>query len=151
MRDYERKPESNSFSLQPLFQIIRALGALFGMAIMLVGVVCVARVFSLIYRALHAPVTLQALLREWTEAVGGAQLDIIVAGTTLHGANYVALGVLGGGGTVLAWIGMGLIVAGAKTVSLTLSDHEAIKRLLAETLGPRTKPQPDRSRDADAQ
>jgi hypothetical protein len=45
---------------------------------------------------------------------------------------------------------MGLVLVGAKTISWTLSDREAIKRILVHTFGPAGKAQPNKlSGDAD--
>jgi hypothetical protein len=50
--------------------------------------------------------------------------------------------VLGGGAFILALISMGIILAGAKTVSWTLGDREAVKRVLAHALGSARKVEP---------
>jgi hypothetical protein len=88
---------------------------------------------------LHAPQSFSAHLDQWIAAVGGAQLDFVIAGTTYHSANIVAIMVLGGGVTILAWISIGLVLAGAKMVSWTLGDREAIKKILAYAFGPDKK------------
>ena len=52
------------------------------------------------------------------------------------------LGVIGlGRGFMLTWIALGFIIAGAKVISWTLSDREAVKKLLVHAFGSTRKPQ----------
>jgi len=139
MQEGGREDIDALFSVQSLLQLIRAAGAILGVIAIVIGLMYVTRIFALIYGALHAPANFDAHLEQWITAVGGEQLDIVVAGTTLHCANIVAIMVLGGGVCILAWISIGLVLAGAKIVSWTLGDREAIKKILASAFGSEKK------------
>ena len=150
MREYRQVDEGPSFSLQSLLQIIRAVGAILGVIAIIIGLVYATRVFALVFTALQAPETFQVHLDKWATVVGGDELDVVIGGTTYHGARIIAIMVLGGGSTILAWISMGFIRAGAKTLSWTLSDREAVKRMLIHAFGPARKPKPNKPSGADS-
>lgn len=139
MKEYNQEDVGAVFSLQALLQLIRAVGAILGVVAIVIGLVYVTRIFGLIFGVLHAPDGFDAHLAQWVKAVGGEQLDVVVSGTTLHCARIVAIAVLGGGVTILAWISLGLILAGAKIVSWTLGDREAVRRMLAYAFGSEKK------------
>lgn len=143
MREYGREDEVPSFNLQSLLQIVRAVGAILGVIAIAIGLVYATRIFALVFAALHSPEAFQAHLDKWVTAVGGGELDVAIGGTTYHGARIIAIMVLGGGAFILMWISMGIILAGAKTVSWTLSDREAVKKVLAQAFGPARKPEPN--------
>jgi len=149
MREYGREDEVSSFNLQPLLQVIRAIGAILGVIAIVIGLVYATRMFALVFAALHAPEAFQAHLDKWVTAVGGGELDIAIGGTTYHGARIIAIIVLGGGASILAWISMGIMLAGAKTVSWTLSDREAVKKVLVHAFGPARKPEPNKPSGGD--
>ncbi len=139
MREYEIQNSGPSFSVQSLLQLIRAAAAILGVLIMIIGVVYVTRIFAWIFGVLHDPDSFGANLNQWVAAVGGAQLDFVAPGITYHSANMVAIMVLGGGVVILAWISIGLVMVGAKIVSWTLGDREAIKKILADAFGSEKK------------
>ncbi|NQU39448.1 MAG: hypothetical protein HQ523_05800 [Lentisphaerae bacterium] len=145
MRDQNREDDVPSFSLQSLLQLIRAAGALLGVIAIIIGLVYATRIFGLVFDALLEPEVCQAHLDKWAVAVGGDELNIVIGGTTYHLARTMALLVLGGGVTILAWISMGLVQGGAKTVSWILSDREAVKKILIHAFGSAKKPERDRS------
>ena len=144
MRNYKNEEVGVSFSMQSFLQLIRAVGAIFGIIVIIIGLVYATRMFGLVFSVLNSPAIFQAHLDKWVEAVGGGELDVIVAGTTYHGARMVAIMILGGGTFILAWISIGLITVGAKTVSWTLSDREAVKKLLVHAFGPAKKKTPEK-------
>ena len=98
---------------------------------------------------LRAPEVFQAHMGKWVAAVGGAQLDVVVGGIVVHGAAIFAIFILGGGAAILAWISMGLILAGAKTMSWILGDREAVKKLLVHAFGPARKPEVEKAARGD--
>ena len=141
MRECEEDSMSVSGTFQSLLQVIRAAGAVLGVAVIAIGLMYAARVFTAIFTVLQAPEKFQVHLDKWAMAVGGEGLDLVIAGTTYPCASIIAIAVLGGGAIVLAWISMGLVLAGAKTVSWTLSDREAVKKLLIHAFGPAKRPE----------
>lgn len=139
MEENEQEDTGACFSLQSVLQIIRAAGAILGMIAIITGLVYVTRIFTAILGILHTPEVFEAHLAKWIKAVGGEQLDVVVAGTTFHCANFTAITVLGGGVIILAWLAVALVLAGAKTIAWTLGDREAIKKILATAFGPEKK------------
>ena len=149
MREYRREDDVPSFNLQSLLQIIRAVGAILGVIAIVIGLVYATRMFGLVFAALHAPEAFQTHLDKWVTAVGDGELDIAIGGTTYHGARMIAIMLLGGGTFILAWLSMGIILAGAKTVSWTLSDREAVKKVLVHAFGPARKQEPNKPNGGD--
>jgi hypothetical protein len=143
MREYGHENEAASFNLQSLLQIIRAVGAILGVIAIVIGLVYATRIFAVVFSALHSPEAFQVHFDKWVTAVGGEELDIAIGGTTYHGSRIIALMVLGSGAFILAWISMGIIMAGAKTVSWTLGDREAVKRVLVHAFGQSRKREPN--------
>jgi len=123
-------------------QGVRIVGAVLGIITIVIGLVYATRTFDLVLNTLHAPGAFGTHLDKWVDAVGGEQLDLTIAGETLHGSRMFAIMILGGGATILVWLSLGFIVVGAKVVGWTLSDREAIKKLLVHAFGPSRKPQP---------
>ncbi len=142
MREHGAEDGGSTFSMHSLMQGVRVAGAILGIIAIIIGLVYATRVFDLVLNTLHAPGAFEAHLDKWVEAVGGEQLDLTLAGETFHGARVFAIMILGGGALVLVWLSLGFITVGAKTVAWTLSDREAIKKLLVHTFGPARKPQP---------
>ena len=140
MRDYKREDSGLGFSTDSLLRLVRAGAAFLGVAAIAIGIVYAMRIFNLIYTTLSGPETFQTHIEKWAPAVGGKELDFIISGNTYHGANIVALVAIGGATAILAWISMGLMVTGAKVVSWTLGDREAIKKMLVHAFGPGGRP-----------
>ena len=149
MRDYGRENAGLSFNTQSLLQVIRAVGGGLGAIAIVTGLVYATRMFTVIFSILRAPEVFQAHMGKWVAAVGGAQLDVVVGGIVVHGAAIFAIFILGGGAAILAWISMGLILAGAKTMSWILGDREAVKKLLVHAFGPARKPEPGKAVEGD--
>jgi hypothetical protein len=148
MRDYGQKRDGNSFSMQTVLRILRAVSAVLGIIAIIIGLMYATQMFTLLFSALQEPDSIHTYLEKWTEAVGGEELDIVIDGTTYPCANAIAITVLGGIVVCLAWISMGLILTGAKVVSWTLSDREAIKKILSHAFGAERKPKPDKSSES---
>ena len=149
MRDHRVDDDGLSFDMQSLLQLIRAAGAILGIIAIILGLTYATRMFGLILDTLHGPEAFQVHLDKWVAAVGGDELNLVIGGATYHGARGVAIMVLGGGVAILAWISMGFILAGAKTVSWTLSDREAVKRLLIHAFGPARKAESNKPSEDD--
>jgi hypothetical protein len=120
MRDYRDYDPDDSFNVKSFLQVLRAISTILGVAAILTGLVFGVRMFVLILGALRDPEAFQPLLTKWATTVGGEELDIVISGNTYHCARVVAVIVLGAGSVVLAWISMGLMMAGAKVVSWML-------------------------------
>ena len=148
MRDYGRGEDSGSFDMEVFFQMVRLLGAIVGIVIIIVGFAFAVGIYRRIAATLGAPGGFKEVLEEWIRIVGGNDLNLVVGEKEFHCANILGVLILGGGGLVLAWIAMGLILTGAKVASWMLSDREAIKRLLQHAFGPSKMPRPTTSSTA---
>ncbi|HVX14348.1 MAG TPA: hypothetical protein VHC22_24390 [Pirellulales bacterium] len=132
---------------QPGASIAAAMETLPRMCASLVGIVAVVAglwlavdLFNSIYNALHTPENARPLLDHWADTLGGDKLTIKVADQQYPLASLAATIVLGVGYCVLAWLALGVMMAGAKIVSWTSSDREAIRRILQYAFGPGRKP-----------
>lgn len=140
MIEYGQQTSDSPTDLQTLMNLLRLVAAVLGIVIIVIGLVYATRMFGAIYRALQSPESFQPVREQWSQAVGGEELNITIAGSTYHVANVAAIAVLGGGAVMLSWIAMALILAGAKVVSWTAGDREAVKRILVHAFGPKKKP-----------
>jgi hypothetical protein len=125
-------------------QALRVAAAALGVVAIIIGLVYATRVFGMAFTALRDPVGFGEHVEQWVAAVGGDQLDIVVENVTLRPARPVALMVLGGGTAILAWIAIGITLAGAKTLSWTLGDGEAVRKLLVHAFGATAAPESSR-------
>jgi len=145
MRDCKQEPVDNVFTMDSMLKVIRAIGAILGIVAIVIGLVFATRLFTSVLAALRSPESYQAYIAMWTDAVGGEELSVVIAGQTYRCANVIAIMILGFGVTILACIAMGLMQMGAKTISCTLGDKEAVKRILVHALGQTAKRKPNKS------
>jgi hypothetical protein len=136
MRRNEPEGSGVESGIDAVLRLIRAFVAVLGVIAIIIGILYAARTLHLIYRALSSPESLRSILDRWASAVGGKELDFVIAGTTYHAADVVAIVVLGAGAVVLAWISMGLILTGTKVVFWALGNRRAIKEVPAQPFGP---------------
>ena len=141
MKDYDQQQEDDIFTMKHVMGVMRALGALLGVIAIIMGLVYASRMFALIFDALHEPELFRSQLATWAAAIGGDELDLVIAGASYPVANVLALLVLGVGALVLTWLALGLVLAGAKTVSWCLGDREAVKRILVHAFGRKGQPE----------
>ncbi len=143
MKDHGHEKQGISISPQMWWPYVRALGAVIGVVVMVTGVAYAARIFNWIMDTLRAPDHFQPVLGGWVKALGGEQLDMVLEnGARIPVATLLAVVILGVGATLLIRISLGLITAGAKTLSCMLGDREAIKRILTHVFGPGRKAGP---------
>lgn len=141
----EREKKFDALRPRSLQELLRAVAASLGALAIVLGLGCLAWLFVLLASVLRHPEIFRSLLDKWSAAVGAEQLDVVLSETTYHPAGIVAMLILGGGCLVLAWISMGMLRAGVKTVSWILSDREAVKRLLVHAFGSAKGPNASRS------
>ncbi|MDD2235823.1 MAG: hypothetical protein PHP44_06000 [Kiritimatiellae bacterium] len=139
MEDYGQVDKGHSFGLHSLLQLIRAAGAILGIITVIIGLFYAMRLLGLVFTALSNPESYQAFLEVWISAVGGEELDVVISGSTYPVARFVVFAILGGGCILLGWLSLGMILVGAKIVSWTVSDQEAVKRLLTHAFGSEKK------------
>ena len=139
-RDEPQPASTVQSALQTVALALRVAAAALGLAAIFVGLTYAIRIFGIVAGALGNPTWFQTHLETWMAAVGGESTSVELGDVTLRPARVLALAVLGGGSLVLAWLSIAILVAGAKTLSWTLGDQEAVRRLLIHTFGPGRKP-----------
>jgi len=138
-RDYEREGESSALSPELPASLARLFATGLGIIAILIGLWCSTKLFYSIYDILTGPEGFEGVVQKWAEAVGGDDLTIQIEETRIPTANLAAVLVLGAGGFLLAWLAIAIMLTGAKIVSWTSSEREAVKRILEHVLGPRSK------------
>lgn len=136
MQNYtDGKPEPPGFNTHAFLSGLRAAGAVIGLLTIGIGLTYTLKLLALILNALKNPEKVEQLLSLWKDALGGEQLDIYILDVSVHGAPLLAIAVMGGLTLLLPKISIALISAGAKILSSTLGDKEAIKKILNEAFG----------------
>jgi hypothetical protein len=121
---------------------VRVVSALLGLVAIIIGLLYGIRVFDRIYSGLDDPAGFGGTIDEWAAALGGEDLDYPVGDRTVHTSKVVAVAVVGVGSFLPVWLALGIMAAGAKVVSWTATDKEAIRRMLKHvsgSLGPTSK------------
>jgi hypothetical protein len=115
--------------------VARLAATALGMLAIGFGIYFVVRVFVTVYGHLSNPAGFKPLLDEWVKTLGGAGLDFHFDGKDYSTGAVVAALLLGVGAILLGWLALGLTLTGAKIVSWTVSDREAVKRVLRRAFG----------------
>ena len=119
----------------------RACANVVGIIAVVSGLWLAIDLFGAIYRGLNSPENVRPLLDHWAETLGGGKLTVKVADQSYPLASLLAVIVVGAGCCVLTWLAMGVMLTGAKIITWTSGDREAIRRILQHALGPgRGKP-----------
>ena len=137
-RDMRRleDPDGSASSLSAILASTARLAATsIGIVAILIGLYCSTKVFFGIYDILKAPKGFEATYQQWVEVIGAERVNVEIEGKPFPMANVLAVAVLGAGVFVLAWVAIGIMLTGAKIVSWTSSEKEAIKRILKYTFG----------------
>jgi hypothetical protein len=107
-----------------------------GLVAVVAGLWLAIDLFNAIRHALNTPENVRPLLDQWATTLGGDKLTIKVADKSYPLASLAATIVLGAGCCVLTWLAIGVMMGGAKIISWTSSDREAIRRILQYAFGP---------------
>jgi hypothetical protein len=115
---------------------LRVVATMLGFVVILVGLWMVLKIFGAVFEGVTAPQGMAPTFAGWVETVGGDKLKLTINGSEIHLAPVLATVMIGGGALVLAWLSMGVMLTGAKIISWTSGDREAIKRILQHAFGP---------------
>lgn len=135
IRRLEDQDGCAAWTPEALSSVARLMAMGLGIIAIVIGLYCSAKVFFGIHDVLTNPEGFQAIYQQWVEAVGGEELSVQIDDDQFPVANLVAILVLGLGSLALAWIAIGIMITGARIVSWTSSDREAIKKILRHTFG----------------
>ncbi len=137
----ERAPADIVGAAEKAGAVVRVIAATLGVVCIFVGLVWAITLFTRIRRAAGSPEQESRLVARWGEALGGGELSVPVAdGRSVPLARPVAVFVLGAAAVVCSWLALRLMLCGAKLVSWTLSDREAVKRVLRHAFGAALRP-----------
>jgi len=81
IRRNEPEGSGTESGIDPVLRLIRAFVAVLGVIAVVIGILYAARTLHLIYSALSNPESLRSILDRWASAVGGKELDVVIAGT----------------------------------------------------------------------
>ena len=114
---------------------IRVCASAVGIVTILVGLWLAVKLFAAIAAGLQSPDNYRETIQQWTAVVGGDGLKLKVGEQEIALAPAIALGAIGLGLSLLTWLSLGVMLTGAKIVSLSSGDREAVKRILQHALG----------------
>ena len=134
-KDFEPAPASSDSFSSVLETGSRVVATFLGIVVILVGLWSALKVFGALYQGLTGPQGFAKTFDGWAKVVGGEKLNLTVNGITIPLAPVLAVIVLGGGAFLLTWLAMGIMLTGAKIISWTSGDREAVKRILEHSLG----------------
>ncbi|MEW6354814.1 MAG: hypothetical protein AB1696_00695 [Planctomycetota bacterium] len=135
MPTLEQNDDGVASTVETVMSTLRVAATILGIIAIVIGLLYAIKVFGAAFGALQDPDTIAPLLTKWQSAVGGNGLTVIIQEKTYPIAPFLAVAVLGVGAILLGWIALGIMLAGAKIVSWTAGDREAVKRILAHALG----------------
>lgn len=127
--------------------IISLAATCIGLIVIIIGLKYAMDIFQLIFTVLKSPSYLTGPIQQMAESFGGSAFDLRMEGRTVPLANIMALTVYCCGALLSAWLTLALMHTGAKIVSLTSSDRNAVKKLLQSAFGSRLQPKTAASRD----
>lgn len=139
MGQYGHQEESFAASVEKLRDALRVIATLIGVIAIVVGLFFAIRLFGALYSGLAKPEKFDSTIDKWEMTLGGEDMDLIIEGRNYPFARPLAIALLGGGTFLLVWIVLGIMITGAKIVSVTTSDMEAIKRILRHAFGAEMK------------
>lgn len=120
---------------ETISRVFRLLVSIVGLILLFMGLNYSSKIFYGIYTGVQNPEQHQALLDRWVNVVGGNKLDVKIDGVTYSVARPLAIFVVGGALCILITIAITFMGTGAKIISMTTSDQEAIKKILTNAFG----------------
>src|SRR3569623_36080 len=124
--------ESAPISLE---SIARLFASTVGIIAIVIGLWLALKLFGAVAEGLQSPDAYKETFQQWTALLGGDRLKIKVGDQELARGPTAALGAVSIGLMVLTWLTLGVMLTGAKIVSWTSTDREAVKRVLQHALG----------------
>lgn len=114
---------------------MRLAASAVGIAAILVGLWFAIKLFGAIAEGLQSPEAYRESIQQWTTLVGGEGLKVKVGEQEFALAPAIALAAIGMGLVLLTWLSLGVMLTGARIVSWSSGEREAVKRILQEALG----------------
>jgi hypothetical protein len=118
-----------------LESIARLFASTVGIIAIVIGLWLALKLFGAVAEGLQSPDAYKETFQQWTALLGGDRLKIKVGDQELALGPTAALGAVSIGLMLLTWLTLGVMLTGAKIVSWTSTDREAVKRVLQHALG----------------
>ncbi|OQY27031.1 MAG: hypothetical protein B6244_11905 [Candidatus Cloacimonetes bacterium 4572_55] len=121
--------------MESVAPVMRLMASTLGIIAIVIGLIYAMRIFNTVYQAMVNPENFTSIFDQWALVIGGDKLDLKLIGDAYPMSRIFTIFILGGGTFILSWLALGIMIGGAKIVSWTSGDREAIKRILAYTFG----------------
>jgi len=132
----ERQNYDNSPStVQSIKSFISVIASVLGIIIMLYGFKLCIDIFMLIYGALTEPAQIASVLNQWAQTPVLKSLTFKLGERTFSLAHISAIMVGGGCALLLGWLATAIMQTGARIISWTSNEEEAIKKILKSAFG----------------
>jgi len=137
---YTQPGASPALTAEGLARAVRVGASILGLILIIIGLLYALRIFGGVYDAIRDPAGISGLITRWAEEFGGDELTVELREKQLPLARALGIAVLGVGAIILAWLALGVMLAGAKIISWTTGDREAVKSVLRSAFGSRMRP-----------
>ncbi len=134
------KNESLAPAVETIKNIISLLATCIGLVVIVIGLKYATDILQLIFTILTSPTYLTDPIRQMADVIGGSAFDQRWEGRSVFVANMLSLTVYFCGILLCAWLTLAIMHTGAKIVSLTAGDRNAVKNLLQTAFGKRLQP-----------
>ncbi len=137
----ERQNHNNdSLTLQSVKSFISVIASVAGIVIMLYGFKLCIDIFMLIYGALTEPAQIASVINQWAQTPALKSLTFTLGERIFSMAHISAIIIGGGCALLLGWLSIAIMQTGARIISWTSNEEEAIKKILKSAFGPSMKP-----------
>ena len=139
MGDYGPRGQINQAAPLSAGSVMRAIASLIGLGIIILGLVFAVQTFLAIRDSVTKSAAFQETVKKWVEVLGGDEAGLKIKDEMVPVARVGAMAAVFGGYFVMAWLSIGIMVAGARIISWTTGDREAVRQIIREAMGPRGK------------
>ena len=136
MSDVNQQNIVSTDPIQTVHSLSRLLATVLGIVLIIVGAFFAIKLFEAIYSSVLKPGGMTEMVNQWTTLIGGEDaIDIQFGENEIKGARIVSIIIVGAAAALLAWLSLGITLAGAKIISWTAGDRRAVKKILKYAFG----------------
>ena len=137
----ESQNHDNALSTpQSIKSYISVIASVVGIVIIVYGFKLCLDIFALIYSAFTEPKQIADILNQWAQTSALKSLTFSLGKQTFSLAHISAIIIGGGCALMLGWLAIAIMQTGARIISWTSNEEEAIKKILKSAFGPGMKP-----------
>ena len=137
--DFQRTASVDS-SVTTLGNLVRVAATVLGLVAIIVGLVYAVKIFDVVYHNVRQPEGVSATIDKWEDVLGADEFVVNIQNDEIRYGRVVTIAVIGVAALALVHIAMGIMAVGAKIVSITAGDREAVKKILTHAFGPTQRP-----------